>query len=306
MPVYARMGSTGGGGGFSGSSGSSFSVGSSSSFTSSSTSSDGSSLGAIGVTPLIRIIVVGGLLTIIWHFAYKSSETVRNFSDKWHLTGILNFMFAFISLDDKDDDDTNLLSPNLTLKRFKFLTRDLTWVKPNKSTYIDEQLNQELLNTYNQAEYLYGDLIRKRIANKGTHFTELRQYLANNFYQTMTAEMRLKASEGEADNTVIDKAEIVESTETKVDGEKVIIVKIHAIGRDDEVQYNHDFDDSYKQTAWTDFVIFDTTFKSHKIANIIYGGHFHLNGQDFNNQETLDGDYEEHDYRNDKHDIFNN
>lgn len=298
------MGSTGGGGGFSGSSGSSFGAGSSSSFTSSSTSSDGSSLGAIDVTPLIRIIVVGGLLTIIWHFAYKSSETVRNFSDKWHLTGILNFIFAFISLDTKDDEDTNLLSPNLTLKRFKFLTSDLIWVKPNKATYIDEQLNQELLNTYNQAEYLYGDLIRKRIANKGTHFTELRQYLANNFYQTMTTEMRLKASEGEADNTVIDKAEIVELTETKVDGKKVIIAKIHAIGRDDEVQYNHDFDDSYKQTAWTDFVIFDTTFKPHKIDNIIYGGHFHLNGQDFNNQETLDGDYEEHDYRNDEHDIF--
>lgn len=306
MPVYARMGSTGGGGGFSGSSGSSFSVGSSSSFTSSNTSNDRGSLGAIDITPFVWIIMVGGLLTIIWHFAYKSSETVRNFSDKWHLTGILNFIFACLSLDNTDNDDTNLLSPHLTLERFNFLTRDLTWVKPNKSTYIDEQLNQELLNTYNQAEYLYGDLIRKRIANKGTRFTELRQYLANNFYQTMTTEMRLKASEGEADNTVIDKAEIVELTETKVDGKKVIIAKIHAIGRDDEVQYNHDFDDSYKQTAWTDFVIFDTTFKPHKIANIIYGGHFHLNGQDFNNQETLDGDYEEHDYRNDKHDIFNN
>ena len=304
MPVYARMGSTGGGGSFSGSSGSSFGTGSSSSFTSSSASSDKSSLGSIDITPFVWIIMVGGLLTIIWHFAYKSSETVRNFSDKWHLTGILNFIFACLSLDNTDNDDTNLLSPHLTLERFNFLTRDLTWVKPDKSTYIDEQLNQELLNTYNQAEYLYGDLIRKRIANKGTRFTELRQYLANNFYQTMTTEMRLKASEGEADNTVIDKAEIVELTETKVDGKKVIIAKIHAIGRDDEVQYNHDFDDSYKQTAWTDFVIFDTAFKPHKIANIIYGGHFHLNGQDFNNQETLDGDYEEHDYRNDEHDIF--
>ena len=147
-------------------------------------------------------------------------------------------------------------------------------------------------------------MLREGNAETGTRFTELRQYLANNFYQTMTTEMRLKASEGEADNTVIDKAEIVELTKTDVDGKKVIIAKIHAIGRDDEVQYNHDFDDSYKQTAWTDFVIFDTTFKPHKIANIIYGGHFHLNGQDFNNQETLDGDYEEHDYRNDEHDIF--
>ena len=302
MPVYARMGSTGGG--FSGSSGSSFGAGSSSSFTSSNTSNDRGSLGAIDITPFVWIIMVGGLLTIIWHFAYKSSETVRNFSDKWHLTGILNFIFTCLSLDNTDNDDTNLLSPHLTLERFNFLTRDLTWVKPNKSTYIDEQLNQELLNTYNQAEYLYGDLIRKRIANKGTRFTELQQYLANNFYRTMTTEMRLKASEGEADNTVIDKAEIVELTETDVDGKKVIIAKIHAIGRDDEVQYNHDFDDSYKQTAWTDFVIFDTTFKPHKIANIIYGGHFHLNGQDFNNQETLDGGYEEHDYRNDEHDIF--
>lgn len=69
MPVYARMGSTGGGGGFSGSSGSSFGVGSSSSFTSSSASSDKSSLGSIDITPFVWIIMVGGLLTIIWHFA---------------------------------------------------------------------------------------------------------------------------------------------------------------------------------------------------------------------------------------------
>ena len=76
-------------------------------------------------------------------------------------------------------------------------------------------------------------------------------------------------------------------------------MQIIAYGHDDEVAYTDNFDDSFKREKWSDYVIFRRMHDGNwKIANIIYGEHFHLDGQDLNYQKGLiDAPYAEHNFQ---------
>ena len=152
-------------------------------------------------------------------------------------------------------------------------------------------------HNYAKAQYLYGNLIRQYVA--GNHdLSSLKEYLAEPFYHNMIKEIKLKASQQTIDDVIVNKTVI--NRWTKYDD--LTLIQITAYGNDSENQANSNFDSSFSRKTWTDYVVFDQDLK---IVNLIYGEHFHLNGQDFNNDPGLSkGKYKEHDLRNNEHDMF--
>lgn len=69
----------------------------------------------------------------------------------------------------------------------------------------------------------------------------------------------------------------------------VFVVKIKAIGVDREVNQDSDFDASFETQSWEDYVVFGrrSAFEPWAIYNIVYGNRFHLNDDDFNDQDSL-------------------
>lgn len=316
-PVYARMGSTGGGGG-GGSSGGSFggSFGGSSSH---------SGHGGRGLIPgptyqvhhrfsftkmLLNIGIglgAGGLAFLVTYLIVPDTQHEKMLGARF--IGIIVFITALYSYTllalliclsiyeaffDKSGSPimSNVTTPNLTLDDFKGImsSKHINWgvVMHDYPEYIQ---------TYADAEYLYGTLIRQYIT--GNHdLSDLRQYLVGKFLVAMQNEIKLKASQQTIDDVVVSKAKILQIAKYK----NYTIAKLEAYGIDNEAQANANFDSSFKQEHWIDIVVFD---QNNKIVNIVYGEHFHLNGQDFNHQKGLvDTGYTEQDLRGSEHDMF--
>lgn len=326
--VFARMGSTGGG--FSSSGGSSGGGGFSSSGGGSSFSSSSNYDGSDDVSYLLASLYSNGhihwamlgfntliaifLTALIWSILCKYAKPKnRKFTIALlvmifglsvlfpMIIGLCAFALLKMENDDADVPHRNnsgseingktLLTMNLTIAQFKAI------LKRDNIQLTDEQPENEadLLITYKRAEYLYGSLIRQYITgNRDTKALE--QYISGEFYDAMVDEIKLKASQQTIDDVVVSKAKILKYGKYH----NLQIVKIEAIGSDNETQANANFDSSFKQEKWVDYVI----YKNGKIANIIYGEHFHINGQDINHQKGLGGKYEENDLRDDEHDMF--
>ena len=278
-PVYARMGSTGGGsdsgGGFS-SSGGGFSG----------DSDDGG-----GSADFVSLLVYILMKLLDRYPILIVPITITGF-----ILYYLNIRYIGQSDQDSDrDPDSALLAQNMTIARFEHLLgrlhlyMALTDPEKDYSSYI---------GAYADAEYLYGQLIRQYIT--GNHDTSsLRRYLGSKFYNNMVREIRLKARHQTADDVIVSHAAVREICYY----ENYIILKIEAYGIDNEYQINAGFKSSFKQEHWADYVIFDDSFK---IVNIVYGEHFHLNGIDFNHQEGLivTTGYTEEDLRKEENDLF--
>lgn len=329
VSVFARMGSTGGG--FSSSSGGSSdsggfsSSGGGTSFSSSSSydgSDDVSYLLAslysnghihwamLGFNTLIAIFLTALIWSILCKYAKPQNRkfTIALLVMIFGLSVLFPMIiglcaFALLKMENDDADvphrspsgseinGKTLLTMNLTIAQFKAI------LKRDNIQLTDEQPENEadLLITYKRAEYLYGRLIRQYIT--GNHDTRsLRKYTCESFYEAMINEIKLKASQQTIDDVVVNKAKILKYGKYR----NLQIAKIEAIGSDNETQANANFDSSFKQEKWVDYVI----YKNGKIANIIYGEHFHINGQDINHQKGLGGKYEENDLRDDEHDMF--
>lgn len=310
VPVYARMGSSGGGGG-SGSGGSGSSGG----------GWGFSNIDILGTKwTLVLFITILAILTLLRYFSILStkqcaattisalgvlsaigSPTVDFWfvigicvfeSIVWHLSG-RKFLFLkwLIGLDTVAiaqqssssrgiRRNIDLLTPNLTLDEFNTLVTDDDWGASG-----DFQNQVEL---YATSQYDYSQAIRDRLADKKLQ-KNLYQDLGLKFYYTMLDEINLKVEQKIVDDVIVSNVKVLEAAQ--VDGYTVLHLAV--TGQDREVAYGHDFDKSYEQDQWEDYVV----YKDDKIMNIIYGGHFHLNGQDFNDQETLgDYDFEENDF----------
>lgn len=337
--TFASMGSTGGGSSGSSGSGGGFSSGGDGgdSFSSGSGSDsyyhnyDDNSNSSIGMLPifvngqlnLMNLdidLIVSFVVTFICYLLLNKSNPDLSFGKRnlflgfIFVCGVINpvlgaFMFLFfyrtVTGKSNNDDLQNapntkltqreyLLEQNMTIQRFRQVLRKFKL----SLTKQDESKEDDLTETYSKAQYLYGQLIRQYIS--GNHDTRaLREYLAPEFYNNMVSEIKRKADSQTIDDVVIDKAEITRSCHTG----DFIIVELHVTGKDNEAQANANFDSSFKRQAWTDYVIFEQYGDKYKIANIVYGEHFHLNGKDYNNQ-SLGGKYDEHDLRDHEHDMF--
>lgn len=342
-PVFARMGSTGGGhssgghssggGGFSG--GSSHSGGNS--------SSNGNSI--FGFLPFFKnhhfipaFFIIDLLISLlisvcIYFYTIKhlnNNNEIDNLKTKKKcaiMVASLGFIVSFLipsafiivliaafltSMNTTNDFDIQdiinadnsiktsrefLLKQNMPLNFFKAILKKWNF-KFSKQPLANQK---QLLDIYGQAQFLYSETIRNYLA-KNYDTSALKQYLAEPFYSTMVNEIKLKAENQTLDDVVVDHSCILESFKV----ENLIIAKIQAIGIDSENQANSNFDASFKQEKWEDYVVYayDTQNNTYKIVNIIYGEHFHLNGKDFNNQKGLTDKYEEHDLRKHEHDML--
>lgn len=157
----------------------------------------------------------------------------------------------------------------------------------------------QLIDTYEQAEYLYGSTIRQFLAGD-TEARQLKKYLATDFYQTMKDEIKLKAAAQTLDDVTISTCRVIEAYQIK----DLTMLKLEATGVDNEYQANSNFDTSFKQEKWQDYVVYN---KIGKIVNIIYGEHFHLNGTDFNQSSaSTNQNYKERNLTDHEHDLFKN
>ena len=156
----------------------------------------------------------------------------------------------------------------------------------NNATYT------EFSEVYIKAQYLYSQDLRERYVNKYYSLRNLLEYLDSFYYRVMKREIKLKVSKSTIDDTIVSKASIVSIA--KLD-DNIWITRIDAVGKDKEVQFNKDFNDSFTRSKWSDYVIFGRDRKGKiKIINLVYGEHFHLDGKDFNEQKSLGkGNYKE-------------
>lgn len=145
-----------------------------------------------------------------------------------------------------------------------------------------EHAYPEALDVYSQAQYLYSQLLEKRYTNHNYPLNDLKKYLDDRFYQTMVKEIKLKIKHGEVDDTIVSQADVAWYAELD---NHLFVTLINCKGQDKEVQFNHNFENSFSRTQWSDYVIFGKTKTGKiKIINLIYGEHFHLNGIDYNSQ----------------------
>ena len=149
----------------------------------------------------------------------------------------------------------------------------------------------EALDVYSQAQYLYSQLLEKRYTDHNYPLNELKKYLDDKFYKTMVKEIKLKTKNGEVDDTIVSQADVAWYAELD---NRLFVTLINCKGQDKEVQFNHNFENSFSRTQWSDYVIFGKTKTGKiKIINLIYGEHFHLNGIDYNNEAGISGPYQE-------------
>ena len=260
--AFASMGSTGGGGSSStGGGGSSSSTGSSSSISGDHHTSDGS-------RAVLFVLCFAGLyvLTIIAGIAVYF---YRRFCDLKAVNGLAAWM----------------LTPNMKIKDFK---RGLKNAKIRlENNAVDDQLVQNLIDTYAQAQFAYGQSIRRCFADSSHYMNRLKSQLGRVFSSTMRTEIIAKASKGIIDDVVVNHGRVVSAQRVSPD---LIIAKVQVRGLDNEVNVLSDFNSSFQREQWIDYVVFgrEKWSAQWKIYYIIYGAHFHLNGEDFNHQQSLD------------------
>ena len=266
--AFASMGSTGGGGSSSSGGGSSSSG---SSIISSGHSGSGDSFRAF-----LFVLFFCGLYVL--SFVIKMSVRLyRRTRDIAEVNGLASWM----------------LIPNMKIKDFK---QGLKRAKIRlENDAVDDQLAQILVETYAWAQFVYGQSIRRCFADSSNYLDQLKSQLGRVFLSTMHDEIIAKASNGIIDDVLVSHGRVVSAQKISPD---LIIAKVQVSGIDSEVNVISDFNSSFKRQQWTDYVVFGRKQGSvqWRIYNIVYGAHFHLNGEDFNHQQSLDisGYTEEH------------
>ena len=266
--AFASMGSTGGGGSSSSGGGSSSSG---SSIISSGHSGSGDSFRAF-----LFVLFFCGLyvLSFVSKMAVRLYRRTRDIAE---VNGLTSWM----------------LIPNMKIKDFK---QGLKRAKIRlENDAVDEQLAQILVETYAWAQFVYGQSIRRCFADSSNYLDQLKSQLGRVFLSTMHDEIIAKASNEIIDDVLVSHGRVVSAQKISPD---LIIAKVQVSGSDSEVNVLSDFNSSFKRQQWTDYVVFGREQGSvqWKIYNIVYGAHFHLNGEDFNHQQSLDasGYTEEH------------
>ena len=264
QPTLASMGSTGGGSTGGGSTGGDYSGGSSTS-----DSDSDSDLFTVLIVIILIVIYMGGSVIVSrihfkLHFGYKYRS--------WNLKYNSILTTENLSLNDLEK---SMRAKEIELKSVQ-----------NNATYT------EFSEVYIKAQYLYSQDLREKYVNKHYSLRNLLEYLDSFYYRVMKREIKLKVSKSTIDDTIVSKASIVSIA--KLD-DNIWITRIDAVGKDKEVQFNKDFNDSFTRSKWSDYVIFGRDRKGKiKIINLVYGEHFHLDGKDFNEQKSLGkGNYKE-------------
>ncbi|MBB1086330.1 hypothetical protein [Limosilactobacillus fastidiosus] len=256
--AFASMGSTGGGSGGSTSGGTS----------SSSSYSGGSSSGDTGGDNRFFLLIIG--IYLLYHVIKKSILLIRETNDNVKVNGLDNWM----------------LTPNMTISSFNSALKKNN-IKLMEGKKLEDELSQSLIDTYAKAQFNYGEAIRRCFTNNSGYLDILKQQLGHTFLVTMKKEIKNKAMAGVVDDVIVNHGKIISA---KVISPDLIIAKVQVIGTDNEVNVLSHFDSSFKRKRWTDYVVFGRNKDNPewKIYNIIYGAHFHLNGEDYNEQPSLD------------------
>lgn len=316
-PTFASMGSTGGGHSSGSTMGGGGDIGGS--FHSSSYSGSDSGNGFDIFSPmlpyhthymivpnLILNIIIGLVIASIYYIVLRRTT---NLNRKWTIIigliggfGIPEIALFLLCIIPDIINSMNLITPiksqhDLLLQQNPSSSDFERHLKLDMHIGAPKENNDIMQDNYAKAQYLYGNLIRQYVA--GNHnLSSLKEYLAGPFYRNMVKEIKLKASQQTIDDVIVNKTVI--NRWAKYDD--LTLLQITAYGNDSENQANSNFDSSFSRKTWTDYVVFNQDLK---IVNLIYGEHFHLNGQDFNHDPGLSKDkYQEHDLRNHEHDMF--
>lgn len=256
--AFASMGSTGGGhagggGHISPSTGGSHGY----------TSSGGDAFRKMSLADWLLLLMVSFVMAMVyvWYFFYDAVTA------KYDCRGL-----------DLASQDRWLLTPNMTVTRFK------TWFDDFESSTTGIYHEQALIDLYGRAQFAYGDAIRRLFTGRGNYLGQLDKYLGRRFLHTMAKEIKLKAGKATIDDVVVSDGQIVDY---KFVQPNVIVAKVKVRGVDNEVDMAHGFDNSFARQEWEDFVVFGRAYGKWRIFNIIYGEHFHLAGEDFNQEQSL-------------------
>lgn len=255
QPVYARMGSTGGGSSSGGLSG-----GSTDSGVSMSSNSPNSG----------------------------NSSHNNNYDSNSDIVMAIIFLLllgrSIIAMLREDSSNKRaLLTQNMTMHDFEnFLLRNNIELN---FRFDHSPLIDQCLNMYDSAQAIYDQAIIDAINGNKHTIKALKQYLGRPFLTTMKKEIRLKANNKEMDDVIVTKSEATGIAKIKQKGHKYLIMMIHCQGLDNEAN-TKDFDIDHSQVAWTDGVVFDiTNLPRIRIVNIIYGDTFHLGKKEFDRSE---------------------
>ena len=272
-PTFASMGHSGGGGHISTGGGGHI--------------SSHSSSGGSG-SPMSALLYAAGFIFAIIVFnprlqAWLSSNGIKEFNEIGQKKKpAVDQMYGF--------------SQNMEIPQFQArLKKEAQQVWPKSMSKVPD----ELLNTFGQiyasAQFAYGAEIRKAIAGNQIDKQLLSKYMYPRFLANMCKEIKADADKNSADDIVVSFTHISEVWQlTKDNDNSFYIVKITAYGTDNEYNTNS-LGSTFKRQTWTDYVIFAKNKANEwKIDNLCYGEHFHLAGEDFNQQETLAGTPDKH------------
>ena len=182
-------------------------------------------------------------------------------------------------------------SQNMSVPNFQYqLKKESQQVWPKFTSKVPDDLLNTFGQIYANAQFAYGAEIRKAIAGNQIDKQLLAKYMYPRFLANMCKEIKADADKKSADDIVVSFTHISEVWQlTKDSNNSFYIVKITAYGTDDEYNTNN-LHSTFKRETWTDYVIFAKNKENEwKINNLCYGEHFHLDGEDFNQQETLAG-----------------
>lgn len=272
-PTFASMGHSGGGGHISTGGGGHIS---------SHSSSGGSGSPMSLFVSLIFVIIVIFISSPFWQ-AWLSSNGIKEFNEiGQNKKPAVDQMYGF--------------SQNMEIPQFQArLKKEAQQVWPKSMSKVPD----ELLNTFGQiyasAQFAYGAEIRKVIAGNQIDKQLLAKYMYPRFLANMCKEIKADADKKSADDIVVSFTHISEVWQlTKDHDDSFYIVKITAYGTDNEYNTNS-LGSTFKRQTWTDYVIFAKNKANEwKIDNLCYGEHFHLAGEDFNQQATLAGTPDKH------------
>ncbi|MBB1069671.1 hypothetical protein H5S40_05845 [Limosilactobacillus sp. RRLNB_1_1] len=223
-----------------------------------------------GANSIIIFIFLIGVIIYLYSFVKRLIISIRETSDTRKVAGLAKWM----------------LMPNMTISRFKNSLEEHQ-INLAYAHQLDDELVQNLIDTYAKAQFTYGQSIRRCFTGNHDYLNILKQQLGYTFLKTMQVEIKNKAAEGIIDDVMVNRGKMLAAKQVSTN---VIIAKVQAFGLDNEVNVLSQFNSSFKRQQWTDYVVFGREAENGKwkIYNIVYGAHFHLNGKDYNKQSSLD------------------
>lgn len=272
-PTFASMGHSGGGGHISTGGGGHIS---------SHSSSGGSGSPMPLFVSLIFVIIVIFISSPFWQ-AWLSLNGIKEFNEIGQTKKpAVDQMYDF--------------SQNMEISQFQAqLKKEAQQVWPKSMSKVPDDLLNTFGQIYASAQFAYGAEIRKVIAGNQIDKQLLAKYMYPRFLANMCKEIKADADKKSADDIVVSFTHISEVWQlTKDHDDSFYIVKITAYGTDNEYNTNS-LGSTFKRQTWTDYVIFAKNKANEwKIDNLCYGEHFHLAGEDFNQQATLAGTPDKH------------